>query len=177
MCNSLKLHATSSDFGVQVGWSKCLSTMFWPSIITSNILSKILSNENEKLVFPENTMYLVALNLLVNNQLNSLLRQIIVTKARIDHSYGTVAWKPPDATNQPKRKGINSLCPDKMRHFSFLLDLFLTKNVDVREPWSETREHLANLFMFQARCQSHNSWVFLLLCQLWIVNYYVKLVK
>ena len=38
------------------------------------------------------------------------------------------------ATNQPKRKGINSLCPDKMRHFSFLLDLFLTKNIDVRGP-------------------------------------------
>ena len=69
--------------------------------------------------------------------------------------YGTVAWKPPDATNQPKRKGINSLCPDKMRHFSFLLDLFLTKNVDVREPWSETRKHLANLFMFQCSVVNH----------------------
>ena len=67
---------------------------------------------------------------------------------KIDNSYGTDAWKPPDATNQPKRKGINSLCPDKMRHFSSLLDLFLTKNIDVREVWSETREHLANLFMF-----------------------------
>ena len=74
---------------------------------------------------------------------------------KIDHSYGTVAWKPPDVTNQPKRKGINSLCPDKMRHFSFLLDLFLTKNVDVREPWSETRKHLANLFMFQCSVVNH----------------------